>query len=62
LPKSALLRAALGEALADMGDKSGARKAYEQVLLLLPDDTTLDTDQKARVTKAAEEGLKALRK
>jgi tetratricopeptide (TPR) repeat protein len=62
LPKSALLRAALGEALADMGDKAGARRAYEQALVLLPGDTTLDTDQKARVSKAIEEGMIALRK
>jgi tetratricopeptide (TPR) repeat protein len=62
LPKSALLRAALGEALAGMGDKAGARKAYEQALVLLPEDVTLDTDQKARVSKAIEEGMIALRK
>jgi tetratricopeptide (TPR) repeat protein len=62
LPKSALLRAALGEALANMGDKAGARKAFEQVLLMLPGDTSLDADQKIRVNKAVEEGLKALRK
>jgi hypothetical protein len=62
LPKSALLRAALAGALAGMGDKAGSRAAYEQALVLLPGDVTLDTDQKARVSKTIEEGLIALRK
>jgi tetratricopeptide (TPR) repeat protein len=62
LPKSALLRAALGEALATMGDKAGARAAFEQALELLPADPTLDAAQKAETRKAVEEGLIALRK
>ena len=62
LPKSAVLRAALGEALAAMGDKAGARASFEQALLLLPGDIALDGEQKAQATKAIEEGLKALRK
>src|SRR5206468_10114162 len=62
LPKSALVRAALAEALAGMGDKAGARKAFEQALVLLPDDHTLETSQKAKLSKAIEEGLIALRK
>jgi hypothetical protein len=45
-----------------MGDKAGSRAAYEQALVLLPADVTLDTDQKARVSKTIEEGLIALRK
>jgi dienelactone hydrolase len=62
LPKSALLRAALGEALAAMGDKAGARAAFEQALELLPGDGTLDASQKAETRKAVDEGLIALRK
>jgi dienelactone hydrolase len=62
LPKSAVLRAALGEALAAMGDKAGARAAFEHALLLMAGDTTLDAGQKANATKAIEEGLKSLRK
>lgn len=62
LPKSAVLRAALGEALAAMGDKAGARAAFEQALVLLPGDATLDTDQKAKAAKSIEAGLIALRK
>jgi dienelactone hydrolase len=62
LPKSALIRAALGEALAAMGDKAGSRSAFERALLLLPEDGTLDAGQKAQTRKAVEEGLKALRK
>jgi Flp pilus assembly protein TadD len=60
LPQSALLRAALGEALAAMGDKAGSRSAFERALLLLPEDGTLDAGQKAETRKAVEEGLKAL--
>lgn len=62
LPKSALVRAALAEALAGMGDKAGARKAFEQALALLPEDHTLETSQKAKLSKAIEEGIIALRK
>ena len=62
LPKSALLCAALGEALAAMGDKPGARSAFERALVLLPEDGTLDAGQKAHTRKAIEEGLTALRK
>ena len=62
LPKSALLRAALGEALATMGDKAGARAAFEQALELLPADPSLDASQKAETRKAVEEGLIGLRK
>ena len=62
LPKSALLCAALGEALAAMGDKPGSRSAFERALVLLPEDGTLDAGQKAETRKAIEEGLKALRK
>ena len=62
LPKSALVRAALADALASMGDKAGARKAFEEALVLLPDDHTMETVQKARVSKSIEDGLIALRK
>jgi dienelactone hydrolase len=62
LPKSALLRAALGEALATMGDKAGARAAFEKALELLPEDGTLDASQKAETRKAVDEGLIGLRK
>ena len=62
LPKSALLRAALGEALADMGDKAGSRAAFEKSLELLPEDGTLDAGQKAETRKLVEESLKALLK
>jgi dienelactone hydrolase len=62
LPKSALLCAALGEALAAMGDKPGSRSAFERALVLLPEDGTLDAGQKAQTRKAVEEGLTALRK
>ena len=62
LPKSALLRAALGEALAAMGDKAGSRAAFEKALVLLPEDVTLDAGQKAETRKAVESGLQALRK
>ena len=62
LPKSALLRAALGQALAAIGDKAGARAAFEKALVQLPEDVTLDAEQKAEARKAVEEGLKALRK
>jgi dienelactone hydrolase len=62
LPKSALLRAALGEALAAMGDKAGARAAFEKALELLPEDGTLDASQKAETRKAVDEGLIGLRK
>jgi len=62
LPKSAALRAALGEAQALMGDKAGARKNYEEAMLLLPDDPSLDASQKARTSKSIEAGLMSLRK
>ncbi len=62
LPKSAFVRAALGEALANMGDKVGARKAFEQALALLPDDHTMEAAQKAKVAKEIEAALIALRK
>jgi hypothetical protein len=62
LPKSALIRTALGDALAAIGDKAGSRAAFEKALALLPDDVTLDAGQKARTRNAIEEGLKALRK
>jgi hypothetical protein len=45
-----------------MGDKAGARAAFEQALELLPADPTLDAGQKAETRKAVEEGLIALRK
>jgi Flp pilus assembly protein TadD len=62
LPKSALVRASLGEALAAMGDKAGSRAAFERALELLPEDGTLDAGQKAATRKLVEEGLKALLK
>ena len=62
LPKSALLRTALGEALSAIGDKAGARAAFEKALAILPEDVTLDAGQKAHTRNAIEEGLKALRK
>jgi len=62
LPKSALLRTALGDALAAIGDKAGARAAFEKALAILPEDVTLDAGQKARTRNAIEEGIKALRK
>lgn len=62
LPGSALVRAALGEALAAMGDKAGSRAAFEKALQLLPQDGTLDAGQKAEVQKQVGEGLKALLK
>jgi len=62
LPKSALLRAALGEALAGMGDKAGSRAAFEKALDLLPEDGTLDAGQKAEIRKHIAEGLKSLLK
>ena len=62
LPKSALVRASLGEALAAMGDKPGSRAAFERALELLPEDGTLDAGQKAATRKAVEEGLKGLLK
>jgi pimeloyl-ACP methyl ester carboxylesterase len=62
LPKSALLCAALAQALATMGDKAGSRSAFERTLLLLPEDGTLDAGQKVETRKAVEQGLKALRK
>jgi hypothetical protein len=45
-----------------MGDKAGARAAFEKALVLLPEDVGLDAGQKAETRKAVEEGLKALRK
>ncbi len=62
LPGSADLQRALGEALLAMGDKAGSRSAFEQALVLLPEDGTLDAGQKAETRKAVEEGLKALLK
>jgi dienelactone hydrolase len=62
MPKSALICAALAEALATMGDKAGSRSAFERTLQLLPEDGTLDAGQKAETRRAVEEGLKALRK
>ena len=62
LPRSADLERALGDALLAMGDKAGSRSAFEKALVLLPEDVTLDAGQKAETRKAAEEGLKALRK
>ena len=62
LPKSALLRTALGEVLSAIGDKAGARAAFEKALAILPEDVTLDAGQKAHTRNAIEEGLKALRK
>jgi pimeloyl-ACP methyl ester carboxylesterase len=62
LPRSADLERALGEAFQAMGDKAGARAAFEKALVLLPEDVGLDAGQKAETRKAVEEGLKALRK
>jgi Flp pilus assembly protein TadD len=62
LPRSVDFECALGEALLAMGDKAGSRSAFEKALALLPEDVTLDAGQKAESRKAAEEGLKALRK
>jgi dienelactone hydrolase len=62
LPRSADLERALGDALLAMGDKAGARAAFEKALVLLPEDVTLDAGQKAETRKAVEEGLKAVRK
>ncbi len=62
LPKSARIRAALGGALAALGDKAGSRAAFEKALAILPEDVTLDAGQKARTRDAVEEGLKALRR
>jgi dienelactone hydrolase len=62
LPRSADFERALGDALLAMGDKAGSRAAFEKALVLLPEDVTLDTGQKARTRKAVEEALKALRK
>jgi dienelactone hydrolase len=62
LPRSADLERALGEAFQAMGDKAGARAAFEKALVLLPEDVSLDAGQKAETRKAVEEGLKALRK
>jgi dienelactone hydrolase len=62
MPKSALIRVALGEALAAIGDKAGSRSAFEKALMLLPEDGALDAGQKARTRNAIEEGLKSLLK
>jgi len=62
MPKSALLRAALGESVGKMGDKAGARKNYEQALALMPEDHTLEAGQKAVLEKEIERAMIALRK
>jgi pimeloyl-ACP methyl ester carboxylesterase len=62
MPKSALLRAALGESVGKMGDKTGARKNYEQALALLPEDHTLEAGEKAVLEKEIERAMIALRK
>ena len=62
LPQSADLQRALGEASLAMGDKAGARAAFEKALALLPEDGTLDTGQKVESRKKVEAGLKALLK
>ena len=62
LPQSAEMQRALGDGLLAMGDKAGSRAAFEKALVLLPSDGTLDAGQKARTSKAVEEGLKALLK
>jgi Flp pilus assembly protein TadD len=61
-PKAADLQRALGQALAGLGDKAGARKAFEKALELLAEDGTLDAMQKMNTRKAVEAGLKALLK
>ncbi|MEO8591921.1 MAG: hypothetical protein ABI759_01240 [Candidatus Solibacter sp.] len=62
MPKSALLRAALGESAATMGDKSGARKHFETALELMPDDHTLEASEKLMLSKKIETAILALRK
>ena len=62
LPKSALLRAALAEGVAAMGDKAGARKNYEQALALMEEDHTMEAGEKAALGKAIEKALIELRK
>jgi tetratricopeptide (TPR) repeat protein len=62
LPRSAEMQRALGDALLAMGDKRGARSAFEKALEFLPEDGSLDAGQKARTRKAVEEGFKVLLK
>jgi pimeloyl-ACP methyl ester carboxylesterase len=62
LPKSARVQCALGQGLAAMGDKTGARTAFEKALQLVSEDPTLDASVRLAVTKSAEAGLAALRK
>jgi dienelactone hydrolase len=61
-PTAADLQRALGRTLALLGDKAGARKAYEKSLYLLADDGTLDSSQKLVTRHAVEAGLTALLK
>jgi Flp pilus assembly protein TadD len=62
LPESAETQRAMGDSLRAVGDKAGARAAYEKALALLPADGSLDNGQKARTNNAVEAGLKALLK
>jgi Flp pilus assembly protein TadD len=62
LPRSADFERAMGDALLAVGDKRGARSAFEKALELLPEDGSLDAGQKARTRKAVEDGFKALLK
>jgi dienelactone hydrolase len=62
LPKSARVQCALGQGLAAMGDKSGARAAFEKALQLVSEDPGLDASVRVAVAKSAEAGLAALHK
>jgi len=62
MPKSALVRAALGEGAAAMGDKAGARKHFEAAIELMADDHTLEASQKAQLAQQIDGAMIALRK
>jgi len=50
----------LADGLLAAGDQAGARRAYEQLLSVLPRDTSLDGTGKSELRKSTEEKLKGL--